>query len=1040
MWARKAVFTISTTLFLFITNAVTAAAPSPGPSNDGTAVHITIMAKSANAPIANAYISLVPHDQPLNRPVREVIAPAGVADFKVPPGRYVLRATASGFDPNHGELVVVHEVPTNLVINLQPELFVSGTVTAADGKPVANARVTHVLAVPPPPVRGLSEMAYKAVGARLHTTTDATGAWRLPVSSSKKTLLMVEAPGYAPGWIACDPGGSRSVINVSLQKGGVLRAKLDRDDPAVILFVALVTEGPSVVPRPMQPHVWAREASRSVEWDALPEGEYRIWLRSADPRRFEPPAEIGRATITAGGTAKVALKLPATPPVESSFVRLFIPSTTQVADLRAFGGEKGRIKEVPHSREETVAGEVIYVAGSSTPKGMYLTTKTQLMVASMEPRAASHQASTSFDTIRLQRAEGTLHIIGPKGVPLPKSALETLHDCDRGSVELPVNVPADGKMSIPLAVSCRAVTLQFDSFTPVTIDVSVAEGEKKFLGDHRLLAPSTAEIHVMREPSGTDAAGATVKALVRRGGDVKPIAVAEAKTDDRGRVIMKDVPSGEDVIFEAHDAVTELIGSTTIHVDPAKRVTVDPLDVPEWGTLTVSTELDPELKSEYPSASILGVSITREEAESRDTRTVNYNKDTTEGVFRDLAPGRWDAEVLINIDGTPQMETLDAATLKSGEDKHVSMKVKPLIATGQVFSHGKGTQVSLSIGEPPSPSSGRRRVDTAADGTFKIVLPRPAIYYVEAQKLDIHALATDLGPVMFDGSVIRLEMPDAGLVVHVTRGGQPVDKARVSGVRHADNPDGSGVTEVTADAKTDANGVAKFDQMTGGVWSIQAHASDQGVAEKDVTIGASGLTEMTLDLTDNDVFEGIVLAANGAPAASASVDCDFFTGQTLQSARADTGPAGHFVMHLPKPVPVQLQCGVTTADGAIEAFPVPAVSRDAQFVMPPLGGALTISDWGQKVIPDRFWLIADDGRLFNLSWVARKIGRIGAPLVIGRVPAGHWTLFQIVSTAQLFAVGRGSAQSLTPMIDINMQPGQSRTISVQDVTTVASSR
>lgn len=1034
MPARNAVFALFI-LFPLSVGPIVTAAP-----NDGSPVHITIVAKSPNAPaVANAYIALVPHDQPLNRPAREVIAANGSADLRVPPGRYVLRATANGFDTNHGELVVVHEAPTQLTVNLQPELTVSGTVTADGGKPVANARVTHVLAVPPPSARGLSEMAWKVFGARLHTTTGADGTWQLPVSSSKKTLLMVEAPGYAPAWIACDPGTSRNVVNVTLEKGGMLEAKLDRDDPAIVVFVARASEG-TTVPQPMQPHVWARAATRSVEWDSLPAGDYRIWSRSTDPRRFEPPNEIGRATVTAGGTAKVALKLPPTPPVEMSFVRFFIPSNVPVADLHAFGGEKGHIKEVAHSREETVGGEVIYVAGSSSPEGIYLTTKTQLMVAATQPRTAAHQASTSYDTIRLPRAEGALRVIVSKGVQLPKSGLETLHDCERGSVQLPVNVAIDGKMSIPLAVSCRAVTLQFDNFTPLTIDVSVTEGEKKILGDHRLLAPSTAEIHVVRDPSGADAPEATVKVLVRRGSDVKPITIAEAKTDDRGRLVLKNIPSGEDVTFEAHDAVTELVGSTTMHVEPAKRVTVDPLDVPEWGTLKVSAELDPELKSEYPAAALLGVSITREGAQTRDTRTVNYDKETTEAMFRDLAPGRWDVEALINIDGTPQMETLEPATLRSGEDKRVSLTIKPLIATGQVLSNGKGTQVSLSIGEPASPSSGRRHVDTAADGTFKIVLPRPAIYYVQAQKLDRNAVATDLGPVMFDGSVVRLELPNAGLVVHLTRGGEPVDKARVTAVQHVDNPDGSGVTEMSNTAKTDATGIAKFDEMSTGVWSIEARASDQGVAQKDVTIGASGITEITLDLTDNDVFEGVVLGANTAPAASASVDCDFFTGQTMQSARAETGINGHFIMHLPKPVPTQLQCGVTTADGSIEAFPVPAVSRNAQFVMPPLGGGLTISDWGQKVIPDRFWLIGGDGRLFNLSWVARKIGRIGSPLVIGRVPAGHWTLVQIASTAQLFAIGRGSGQSLTAVIDLNMQPGQNKTISVQDVTTVASSR
>jgi hypothetical protein len=1018
-------------------------ATAPRVVEDDVTVHIMVTTQGANAPVKGAYVALIPRDQPLRRPAREMIAPTGNVDLAVPAGRYLLRASADMFDTDYQRMVLVNEGSDQVVVSLAPEFKVSGMVADPDGHPITDARITHMLILPPPSVRKLSELAAKAVGSRLHAMSDVNGFWQLAVSTDRKSQLMVEARGYAPAWVVYDPAGpQRNQINVTLHRGSSLKVAIDRLDPNAVLTVIAKKQEEQNLPPAMQAYAWAREATtNTLVWDSLPDGHYRIFARYPDPLRFGHPVEVGEVTLTAGEVAETRVHVPPAPEIETTYLRFMVPRGTSLAGLRAFTVAKGGgVKEAAHSEEDTIVGKVVYVAGAASLDDVYLTTDTQLIVANQHPLGAGRGAITAVEAVCLPRGSGKLRVTAPTGVAGPSAAIQVLHDCGGiANMTLPASVLANGEITLPLAVACKALTLQFENFTPLTMGTAVGEGEQKWLGEYRLLAPSSAAIHVVRRPSGTNAAGAIVQALVRRGTDVHLVVVAEATADQLGHVLMKNVPAGENVTFQARDPKTQLMGSTSVQILPAKRAVIEPLEIPEPASLTVAPVLDSDFKSQFPTASIMSVSVVREDTHPPDRNTLRFDEQATEVVFHDVAPGYWHIMVLVNLDSGAQPMEVDAVSLASGEDKHVSTPVRPVIATGLVLSKGQGVRATLLVGDPPSPAALQRRVYTASDGTFKVVLPKSDIYYVKANLLMAGATSVDFGPLTFDGSVMRLVLPDGSLGVHVTRGGQPLANARLVAVKHADNPDGSGVSELSARAKTDANGAAVFQELSEGIWAVQAQApDDDGIAERDATIAGPERSEITLDIDEASVLEGTVTDVNGGPAASASVDCVFSTSQTLQSAHGDAGVDGHFVVHLPVPAPQSLQCGVTTVGGAIAAFQTP-LTRNAAFVMPPLAGGLFIADWGRKTIPDRFWLVGGDGSLFNLSWVAKKVGRFGAPLTIARLPAGRWTVVQILSTAQLFALGSGVApHGLVSVADATVAPGQSKTINVQNPTAEAS--
>jgi hypothetical protein len=149
----------------------------------------------------------------------------------------------------------------------------------------------------------------------------------------------------------------------------------------------------------------------------------------------------------------------------------------------------------------------------------------------------------------------------------------------------------------------------------------------------------------------------------------------------------------------------------------------------------------------------------------------------------------------------------------------------------------------------------------------------------------------------------------------------------------------------------------------------------------------------------------------------------------LRKASAETDGNGHFTLRLAA-ASLPMGCGVTTITGAVTAFTTQAPGR-ATIGMPAASGQVVITDWAQRLVPDRFWLVSGDGRYYDLSWAAHKIGALGEPLVIPYVPAGDWKVVRADSTTALAALGHGMAASLPEAAHFTIEPGRSTNIRIQ---------
>lgn len=1009
-------------------------------NGDSTALlHVTIRAQApqgaARARVAEAYVALVSLDRPLNQPTKEVIASNGVADLVVSRGTYALIVSANGFQDDVREVRLFAGTRSEASVELFPSFEITGAITDAEGHPIGGARVSQARVVSPQGLRSMSELAFNHLGSRLRTTSDANGWWKLPASIDKTVPLLVEARGYAPACVVYDPAKQKEQINVTLRKGASLRVESDRIDPDLVITVVPAGVGDRTVPSESQLRVWGRDAkSAFVEWDSLPAGEYRLVAQYADPLRFTTPVELHSVSLVPGRVAETRVQLPPAPPAATSYVRLLVPPETNLADLHAFARKNdGTVEQVRHAQEQVLSGKVIYANTSVSPTDVYLTTATELIAA--RPRGEGEPATGSSATFSFSRAEGKLRVTVSEGAALPVFAVARYHDCLRNEqLVLPANVGKDGTLVVPLLVPCRSLDLQFEGFGPIVRSVSARGGEQKWLGEHKLVSAATAEVRVVRQPSGTNASRAVVKVLIQSGLQ-STVAVAEQIAGEDGRLVIRNLPASEELTFQARDAATQLAGATTVKIDPGEHLVIDPLEIPEPASLTIAPTFDSVFKSENPKATIFGIAVERKnDKPPADRRTVNFNQKTTEAIFSDIPPGRWQILAIVDIGGAAQPIDVDTIELKSGERQHLEPTIKPLMFHGEVIARGQSIAASLAIADSAGTSAIRRRVQTGSDGKFKIVLPRGGLYQVEVRRMIADAPALDLGPVLFDPSSpsVRIQLPDGSLSVQVTSGDQPVPGVVVTATTRVDNPDSSGVSRITRRAKSDMAGHVVFDDLREGAWAVEARDDPSGRrAEKSAAISRSARAEITLELNEGSVLKGRIIDGRGVPAAAATVECVFLgSGDFLRAVRADADIEGRFSVQLPKPAPSVLQCGVTNGDGAIGAF-LARPAEKVEFSLPPLTAALTIADWGEKVIPDRFWLVANDGRLFNLSWAARKIGRLGSPLTIPRMPPGEWSVVRVDSAATFGAIGRGLARSLPSIVNVRLGPGETQEIRVQ---------
>lgn len=1018
VWQNECARTLRSLLFLLPVTTVLLAAPAEVDSTPLT-VSVRLGGKLSTDPV---YVGLIPMDQSPGHPLRETVASTGVAVLAVPAGKYGLMAAANGFVSDFRQIEIAAGARNEITVDLAAAPMFSGAVADAEGNPIAGARVSYAPAASVPVLADMSALLLQHLSASMRTTSDENGWWQLPAA---RFPLLIEANGWTPAWVM--PKTSKSPTDVFLRKGSSLRVTLDRTDRSIVVSAIPLSKDEYGVPDRARPLIWGREASaQSLDWTSLPVGDYKLVASYPDPARFAPPVDIGKVTLVAGDSASVRVTLPPERAAAAAYVTLRVPNRTDLSELRAFARESGGARTVRHAIREALGGRIIFIDSAVAPADVYLTTHAELITASPGPAPS---AMKTVDAMRIPRGEGKLRVIPAEGVVLPQAATVSFSSCTHNEqIALPVDIPKDGVLRFPLLVPCGSFTLSFTGAGSLGLTASTGPGEEKWLGEHVLNAAAGAEVHAVY--AGMGAPGVVVRAMVLQ--DRQPVPVAEAIADEHGIAVLNGLPAG-DVTFEARFKETQHTGSTTATLQPGEKTVIDPLEIPEPSSLTIAAEFDPLFKSEYPAAVLFGLAVERE-GNSKENRQANLRGKSPQATFDDLSPGTWRVVAMVEVDEIPQPVEVDRIELNAGEQKRVTSTIKPLVFTGQVFSNGRGVAALVGIGDPPGPNAVRRDIQSASDGRFKVILPKEGLYRVTVNRPAAEPI--DVGAVAFQAASpsVRIDLPDGGLAIQVRNDDAPVAGAAILATLRVDSPDGSGAKRVTRKATTDETGSATLEDLQPGVWVVEARDRSGRTAEKSAAVARGGRAKTTLQLSDPNHFQGVVIDERGELAVGASIDCIFLgPGGSLRAIHGDADYAGAFSIPVPDPAPSRLDCGVSTASGAIAAF-ITAPGERVELALPQGTGSVTFVDWGERVIPDRFWLAGSNGRVFNLSWAAKKFGRLWSPLTIGRLPSGQWTVIRADSAAALSAIALGTAHSLPVVADIRVREGQAAEIRIQPAT------
>jgi hypothetical protein len=1009
----------------------------------GGSLDVSVRTRAANesAPVSGVYVALVAGDQPAYRPTAEGVVDGSVKWNDIPPGSYALIAVAPSFDLSFRRVDIVAGKRGQVGIELQPRVELTGKIVDASGRPVAGATVSHPLVAMPALLGRMSDLSRQKALEYLRTTTDDHGSWKLAVSAGRASPLLIEALGYGPAWVTSDPA-KLEMPPVTLRKGSSLRVVTNRPAPG---FVVTLTPSASIdtsIPFEGQKQVWARETTTmAVEWISLPAGEYDIVGTWPDPRRFSAPVTLGHVTLAGSGAQESHLTLPDPPPLASKYVRIIVPTKTEINDLRAFMRTASGAKEIRAASEYALSGRVLYADADAGPDDVFFTTTGEVILAM--PRGhgeKTKQRGPAVDGISFSKAEGRLHVSVAAGGPLPSHGNAGFQECtDNRSFVLPINVAKSGDVALPLLVGCRALALRFGSFSPLLLPSTASQGETVWLGRHNLKAAASAEIHVTQQPGGTNVAGAIVTASVERPSHGS-VVVAQRIAGDDGRLVMEGLPVGEEIAFRAQESSTKLAGTVTRTLDAGQRATIDPLPLPEPASLTVAPRFETEFKNENADAEIVAVVAEGEEGDKPDHRSIELDAKQQEAAFRGLNPGTWRILVLIHLGGITQPIDVATVTLESGDAKKIEPEIRPLVLSGHVTSHGHGVATSLAFTDPPGPGAITRRVMAKEDGSFHTVLPRPGLYAVAALR-SLGDPDIELGPIRFDDSSgdVHIVLPEGSLSVRVFSGsgGSPAADVQLIASLLTDAPAQGGFERLERRVRTNSIGEVAFDDLQEGSWLVRARSNDGAIAEKTVAVSSAHPASVTLNLNDGSLLEGTVVGGVGLPAGMAAVDCIYSSTDNIpRTVRADADSEGNFSIHIPLPAPERLQCGVTTLDGAIGTFITAPVS-DARFALPPATALLTITNWSDSANRDRFWLVAADGGLFDMSWAARKLRTWAAPFTIPRVPAGVWSVVRIDSAGAFQLLASGGAGSLPRIAGIRVVPGKGQQISMKNGDTSA---
>jgi hypothetical protein len=1014
-------------------------------ASDAGDIPVTVRVRtSTGSPVENAYVALVPEWRPTSHPLVETIAEKGVAVVEAPAGKYSLIAGARGYSITSAGPIVVSSSTAAFSMELAPLNEAIGAVIDERGYPVVGAHVTGLNGAIPAPLGKVSELAMRHLEADWSATTDATGQWTLQLPEGPVPLL-VEAPGRGAEWRIRTDADSAPLDTVLLQ-GATLTLLPDREDPDLVVTLSRdETEAATSIPPDKQPLIWARRAKgSSIRWTSLPPGNYGIYAKYSDVRFFTQAAtKLATVKLSAGDARTERISLPARREAATSIASLFLAGVLRDdlgKTLETYGRDDAGLPRRAETFVETVSGgSVVYIRGDGVRAPFYALTEDRSVFGAPPMAESRHDAN-------LRPVPATIHPradvyaqfrFADETLQIPRAGLARLQGCDQeAEIAAPIEIRQSGFARFSAAAGCRTIILQLEPFEPVVIERRLQPGDQS-LGEFTLRAAASAEVRVVRVPSGAFAAGATVRIAVHddESHGKRSMIVAEALTDETGWARLSGLPSYRELRVTAETREHDQSDAAMLTVEPGTKGTVDPLAVPEPAELIVDATIDEAFLARFPTARVVALLIQPfdhyREAETRQ-------ETPTDEPLRvgPLHPGRWLVNGVVQVDNTFAPVELEDFELKSGETRRVEKRITPNVFEGVVTYNGVGVAAKLKIGSRPEET---RDFNTDANGIFRAVLPRTGSYRVAAARMSSQSNLVPVGEVSFSDPSHRVEIviPKGSTVTtRVRTGDRPVPHVVVWVSRRDD----AGVVDdvLKHGRETNSTGEARFDELTAGVWTFSVRLDDRkGAAEKSISIESGEERTIDLDLGEVAGIRGTVRALGGASLPRSRVEC-LFVGPTGTPDRSSaiTDADGKFDIELIAPAPPTAYCSLTGPMGTVDALKLVPGPR-SEITVPGATAALYISGWEKAINPEAWWLVAPDGRAVSVRGVAMQLGQIGSPLTIPAMAAGRWRLVRADSLLQWLALARGLGAGLPGVDETTLRAGIPGVIQIDNVPTHA---
>ncbi len=1012
------------------------------------------------------YVALVAEDSPWSEPLHEEFIPSSSSvEWRVPPGRYRFVVGAPGYRVVYGE--VIRAVSGESVGKRQRLVALAplrGRVRTVTGEPIAGARVGHPRAFVAEFANRLSAMGKAHLAANFVTTTNAEGQFSLPALAGFRHLVLVEAEGYAPGFLAdvlFDPPNSDGPWEISLLAGAALELALKGGPVAPEGRIWLHPAGRHPLRTTgIEPPgaLWERRLHGGLlRWPALPAGRYEIWLRDGQGIGSSPQ-RLALVHLKAGETKRVEAELPmaakgVTPKSADQRVDEPAESPVRILARELRGSSKdgdslkrwraGRWTDLSAKRKLVSGGAIFTVQAACRPGDRYLFAgptsigATTLVVnCDDELTLEVWPRSDVAGSVKLHRQPDTA-----------VSSLLLFRPCDptteAGIVEIPVVLDRIASFQTAAPAGCFDIFAHLSGLAPARWRRVLLKPGKQEQLEARAVAPGGALLaRVVAAETGEPQADVKVGLL---GVEELSSAVAAAVAGHRFKPLTSSLTDQDGWFRIAGLAPADYIlrldsgrrwphFTKPVGIRAGEEYFQPELELPRPVKVTVEIVASEDF---FAEAQELTIALEQDQEDAPAFFLRSTVKETRQVEFVDVPPGLWRFTVAARLNHGGTQTVLDShQELVADQDAIIRLDVEASLFRGVVLRAGKPEKGMLRLSRLPFGVAGGQRVSAPTDdeGKFQLFLRRAGNYAATFTSLASGGEQTLVPKVVFENPHVEVEIDLSGGRISgqvLAPNGEAVEGASIRASALGDPTEAGGLQILNQRTRSVADGRFVLSGLPAATWSVTARSGELASDPRPIQLLAEEQVDGVLvELRESDWIEVTVIDEQGRPLSGVQVEY-FVTAESSGSAtttdtiddRGRSGSNGTLQLDVRGHTGELATFRLKSPGGAITALRH-RLEPTTTLVVPARTGRVdfTFEEATETHEVATLALVREDGAFLDLLAISKPDEK-GDGRMIPHLSAGNWRLVRWRTIQDYFALLSGGGSRLLTEAQWTLESG-----------------